>query len=124
MPCGGGSERGPCGPFGVAESEREPGLEASAGHGSGLHDDRKAGTPPQRGERPEAGSFTSVGHGNGLHDVENLFAIVAISFAAAIILGFVQLLWLGQPLGATAAAAASSLALLILDIREQKKSGL
>jgi hypothetical protein len=62
-----------------------------------------------------------------------LFAIVAFSFAAAIILGFVQLLWLGQPLGATGAAAAfvclyifgfASLALLILDIREQKKSGL
>ena len=59
-----------------------------------------------------------------------LFAIVAVSFAAAIILGFVQLLWIGQPLGAAAAFVClyifgfASLALLIVDIREQKKPGL
>ncbi len=37
------SERVPCGDLREAQSEREVGLEASTGHGSGLCADRKAG---------------------------------------------------------------------------------
>ncbi len=59
-----------------------------------------------------------------------LFAVLVVSFVGAIIFGFVQLLWLGQELGAAGAAiaficlyifSAASLALLIFDLRQQGK---
>jgi hypothetical protein len=59
-----------------------------------------------------------------------LFAVLVISFAGAIVFGFVQLLWLGQPLGGIGETvsficlyvfSADSLALLIFDLREQAK---
>jgi hypothetical protein len=62
-----------------------------------------------------------------------LFAAIVLSFILAIVFGFVQLLWLGQPLGATGATIAficlyvfsgASLLLLIFAMREQGKAGI
>jgi hypothetical protein len=61
-----------------------------------------------------------------------LFVTIALSLLGALAFGFVQLLWLGQPLGANGGDlanvclyifGAASLVLLIFRLHEQKKAG-